>query len=60
MLDADRRLFEAEINQTQAQAQVYISLINLYQAMGGGWVTQADAMTAGSTAAPPTQNPPWW
>jgi multidrug efflux system outer membrane protein len=60
VLDADRRLFEAEINQTQSQAQVYISLINLYQAMGGGWVTQADAMTSGYTAAPPTQNPPWW
>jgi len=60
VLDADRRLFEAEINLVQAQTQVYISLINLYQAMGGGWVTQADAMTTGQTAAPPTQNPPWW
>ena len=60
VLDADRRLFEAEINLVQAQAQVYISLINLYQAMGGGWVTQADAMTAGYATAPPTQNPPWW
>ncbi|MFO1433588.1 MAG: efflux transporter outer membrane subunit [Candidatus Competibacteraceae bacterium] len=60
VLDADRRLFQGEINQTQSQAQLYISLINLYQAMGGGWVSQADAMTAGQTAAPPTQNPPWW
>jgi multidrug efflux system outer membrane protein len=60
VLDADRRLFQGEINQTQSQAQLYSSLITLYQAMGGGWVTQADAMTAGQTAAPPTQNPPWW
>jgi multidrug efflux system outer membrane protein len=60
VLDADRRLFEGEINRVKAQTQEYISLINLYQAMGGGWVTQADAMTAGYTTAPPGRNPPWW
>jgi multidrug efflux system outer membrane protein len=46
VLDAERTLFDAEVAYTQTQSQVYISLVNLYKAMGGGWVLEAERMTA--------------
>jgi multidrug efflux system outer membrane protein len=46
VLDAERTLFEAEVAYTQTQSQVYTSLVNLYKAMGGGWVLEAERMTA--------------
>lgn len=44
VLDAETRLFEAEIQLTQAQASVYFALIDLYKALGGGWVIDADCV----------------
>jgi multidrug efflux system outer membrane protein len=46
VLDAERNLFDAEVAYTQTQSQVYISLVNLYKAMGGGWVLEAERMAA--------------
>jgi multidrug efflux system outer membrane protein len=46
VLDAERTLFDAEVAYTQTQSQVYVSLVNLYKAMGGGWVLEAERMTA--------------
>jgi multidrug efflux system outer membrane protein len=45
VLDAERSLFEAEVAYTQVYSQVYVSLVNLYKAMGGGWVLEAERMT---------------
>jgi multidrug efflux system outer membrane protein len=45
VLDAERSLFNAQLNQTQTQAGVLVSYVNLYKAMGGGWVITADSMT---------------
>jgi multidrug efflux system outer membrane protein len=47
VLDAERNLFNAEVAQTQTMSNVYVSLVNLYKAMGGGWVMQAEQMTSG-------------
>ena len=44
VLDAERNLFNAQVSYTQTQNAVYASLVNLYKAMGGGWVTEADQM----------------
>jgi multidrug efflux system outer membrane protein len=44
VLDAERNLFNAEVSYTQTESQVLISLVNLYKAMGGGWVARAEAM----------------
>jgi multidrug efflux system outer membrane protein len=44
VLDAERRLFEAEVSYAQTQSLVLISLVNLYKAMGGGWVARAEAL----------------
>lgn len=46
VLDAERNLFETEVVYAQTQSQVYVSLVNLYKAMGGGWVLEAERMTA--------------
>jgi multidrug efflux system outer membrane protein len=46
VLDAERSLFEAEVAYTQTQSQVYVSLVGLYKAMGGGWVLEAERMAA--------------
>jgi outer membrane protein, multidrug efflux system len=38
VLDAERSLFEAELSFTQTQGGLCQALINLYNAMGGGWL----------------------
>jgi multidrug efflux system outer membrane protein len=51
VLDAERNLFSAEVSQTQTMSNVYVSLVNLYKAMGGGWVAQAEQLTPGAAPA---------
>ncbi|MBU6383148.1 MAG: efflux transporter outer membrane subunit [Verrucomicrobia bacterium] len=41
-LDAERQFFRAELAYTEAQAQSFTTLIDLYKALGGGWVVAAD------------------
>jgi len=43
VLDAERSLFNVELSYTQTQASLLNSLVNIYKAMGGGWVDVADA-----------------
>lgn len=50
VLDAERSLFNAELQTTQAQATVLSQTIALYKALGGGWVEAAAAMAAGASA----------
>ena len=38
VLDANRSLFDAELNYAQTKAILFRSFVNLYKAMGGGWV----------------------
>jgi multidrug efflux system outer membrane protein len=45
VLDAERSLFDAELAYSQSQGDVFSSLISIYKAMGGGWVTEADRLT---------------
>ncbi len=45
VLDAERNLFNAELSYTQAQGALFQSLVNLYKAMGGGWVVEADELS---------------
>jgi multidrug efflux system outer membrane protein len=53
VLDAQRTLFNVQLIYTQNQGVLYQAMINLYKAMGGGWVTEADKLTAG----PARRNP---
>ena len=36
-LDADRELFDAELNLTQTKRDELVSVVQLYKALGGGW-----------------------
>jgi outer membrane protein, multidrug efflux system len=45
VLDAERSLFNAELSYTQTQGILFLSLVNLYKSMGGGWVLAADSLT---------------
>ncbi len=51
VLYAETQLFPAELSATQTQAAALISFVNLYKAIGGGWVTEADKMTGPPVAS---------
>ena len=42
VLDAERSLFNVQLQYTQTQQVEFQSMINLYLAMGGGWVSEAE------------------
>lgn len=44
VLDAERGLFSAELDYTRVKSDTYLALIDLYKAMGGGWVIEASDM----------------
>jgi len=45
VLQAEQQLFPAELNYAQYRASLFTSLVNIYKALGGGWVAMADRMT---------------
>jgi len=45
VLDAERSLFNGQLTYTQTQNVLFRSLVNLYKAMGGGWVVEADKLS---------------
>jgi len=42
VLDSERSLFAAQLNYVDTQRDIYVGLINIYKAMGGGWVVLAE------------------
>ena len=50
VLDAERSLFSAELGYAQTQGTLFGALVNLYKAMGGGWVMDADQLTLAPSA----------
>ena len=44
VLDAERSLFNAELQRTQTQGEVFSALVNIYKSMGGGWINEADKL----------------
>ncbi len=50
VLDAERSLFSAELTYAQTQGILFGALVNLYKAMGGGWVVEADKLTTTAAA----------
>jgi multidrug efflux system outer membrane protein len=41
VLYAENELFAAELNAVRAQAESYTQIVNVYQAVGGGWLDEA-------------------
>ena len=52
VLQAEQSLFPAELTLASVRAQVFTSSVNIYKAMGGGWVDLADRLTPGGKGAP--------
>jgi multidrug efflux system outer membrane protein len=44
VLDTERSLFSAQLTLADARGDTYRALVNLYRALGGDWIDQADAM----------------
>ena len=42
VLEAERLLFNAQLDLAQGQADVFITLVNIYKALGGGWVIDTE------------------
>jgi multidrug efflux system outer membrane protein len=45
VLQAEQQLFPSELNYAQYRASLFISLVNIYKAMGGGWIAEAEKLT---------------
>jgi len=45
VLQAQQALFPAELNEAQTRASLFASTVNIYKAMGGGWVAEAEQRT---------------
>jgi outer membrane protein, multidrug efflux system len=52
VLDAERSLFNAQLTYAQTQGVLFQALINLYKAMGGGWITEAEQLTVQKNDVP--------
>lgn len=50
VLDANRALFAGQLGYVQTQTGTLTGLVDIYRAMGGGWVDEADRATALSQA----------
>jgi multidrug efflux system outer membrane protein len=53
VLDTERSLFSAQIALAAAQGDTYRAMVNLYRALGGDWIDQADGLSA--MQQPPTK-----
>ncbi len=45
VLQAEQTLFPAELNLASIRTSTFASAVNIYKAMGGGWVTEADKLS---------------
>jgi multidrug efflux system outer membrane protein len=56
VLYAENELFAAELNAVRSQAESYAQIVNVYQAVGGGWLDEAGRVAPqpqlGGTAGP--------
>ena len=57
VVDAERNLYTAQLQYAQDYADLFITMVSLYKAMGGGWVQIAEQMT-GDQPQPPAGTDP--
>ncbi|MBE0583178.1 MAG: efflux transporter outer membrane subunit [Desulfofustis sp.] len=57
VLDANRSLFSSQLDYVQTQTEAFTSLIDVYRALGGGWVNEADRMSGQSGSATDAADP---
>jgi multidrug efflux system outer membrane protein len=51
VLDAERRLFNAQLSLVEAQADNMRAVVHLYRALGGGWVYDADCIAISNSTS---------
>ncbi len=56
VLDAERSLFDAELARARTAGVLFQALVNLYKAVGGGWVIEADKRIASDQDKKDTSN----
>jgi outer membrane protein, multidrug efflux system len=56
VLDAERTLFDAQLSLVQAQVDSFQAVVQLYSALGGGWVEEADDYALDNVACEKTEN----
>ena len=54
VLQAQQKLFPAELDLVSYRASLFAALVDVYMAMGGGWVATAEEMAVVTVEAPPT------
>jgi multidrug efflux system outer membrane protein len=54
VLQAEEDLFPAELNWAAERAALYIGMVDIYEAMGGGWVDDAAKLTSVASAGTTT------
>ncbi len=52
VLQAQEQLFPAELDHALVRASLFLSLVDIYKAMGGGWVQIAEGMTEAADDVP--------
>jgi multidrug efflux system outer membrane protein len=52
VLQAEQSLFPAELTLAAVRASVFSANVNIYKAMGGGWIVAADTLTTGKPPTP--------
>jgi multidrug efflux system outer membrane protein len=52
VLDAERQLFDAELELTRVRASELLNIVQLYKALGGGWQPDQSAAAGAAAAAP--------
>jgi multidrug efflux system outer membrane protein len=57
VLDAERSLFNSQLSYAQTQDVLLRALVNVYKAMGGGWVVEADKLSSQPTGTRPAPSP---
>jgi len=56
VLNAQQQLFPAELSAVTTRAATFIAIVNIYKAMGGGWVGKADDLTKGALPVEKTKS----
>lgn len=54
VVDAERNLFNAQLQYVQSQGDLLAAQVNLYKTLGGGWVNTAEQISA-AVPLPPTE-----
>lgn len=53
VLNAQQQLLPAELSLAQLRTSLFISYLNIYKAMGGEWISEAEKLAGGAQALPP-------